>query len=65
MMAMVRYWTNFARHASPDARNVWTWPPYTNGADAFQSLVPPVPTSETGFSADHHCAFWEPVVNPS
>jgi len=63
--AIVRYWTNFARHASPDARNVWTWPPYTNGTDAFQSLVPPVPTSETGFSADHHCTFWEPVINPS
>jgi len=63
--AMVRYWTNFARHASPDARNVWTWPPYTNGTDVFQSLVPPVPTPESNFSTDHHCAFWEPVINPS
>ncbi len=63
--AMVRYWTNFARRASPDARNVWTWPPYTNGTDVFQSLVPPIPTPETNFSTDHHCAFWEPVIDPS
>ena len=63
--AMVKYWTNFARHASPDTRNVWTWPPYTNGTDVFQSLVPPVPTPESTFSTDHHCTFWEPVINPS
>ena len=22
-------------------------------------LVPPAPAQETGFAADHHCAFWD------
>jgi hypothetical protein len=24
----------------------------------MQSLVPPVPQTETDFAAEHHCAFW-------
>ena len=62
---MAQYWTNFVADSSPDARGVPFWPTYAPGADVFQSLVPPAPMPETGFSAVHHCGFWEAnVINP-
>jgi para-nitrobenzyl esterase len=51
--AMVASWTTFARTGDPDAG----WPPFAE--DAIESLVPPTPTVETGFAADHKCAFWD------
>ena len=62
---MVRYWTNFAKHSSPDSRGVPEWQPYASGSDIFQSLLPPRPAPETGFSANHHCGVWAPLINPS
>ncbi len=61
---MVRYWTDFARAPSPDRGGVPFWQPYATGADEFQSLLPPVPAPEMGFSKDHQCSFWEPLINP-
>ncbi len=62
---MVRYWTNFAKHMSPDFGAVPEWQNYASGSDIFQSLVPPNPAPETGFSADHHCGIWAALINPS
>ena len=63
--AMVRYWTNFVRASSPDSGGVPYWPPYADGSDVMQSLVPAVPVPETEFQAVHHCSFWNPLINPS
>ena len=59
--AMVKYWTNFARDASPDGRGAPAWSPYAQGADIVQSLLPGVPVPESDFSRVHHCGFWAPV----
>jgi para-nitrobenzyl esterase len=57
--AMVRYWTQFARAADPNSTATPSWPNYTATTDTYQSLVPPTPEVETGFAADHKCAFWD------
>ena len=62
---MVQYWTNFAKRTSPDSGKVPEWEPYASGSDIFQSLVPPNPAPETGFSANHHCGIWAALINPS
>ncbi len=62
---MVKYWTNFVRAASPDGAGVPYWPNYSNGGDVFQSLVPPRSVPETDFEGVHHCAFWNPLIDPS
>ena len=61
---MSQYWTRFAAYASPDAPNVPYWQPYETRSDVLQSLVQPNPAPETGFAADHHCAFWARLINP-
>ncbi len=62
---MVKYWTDFARSTSPNRGALPFWEPYASGADSLQSLLPPVPAPEDGFAADHKCAFWKPLINPS
>jgi para-nitrobenzyl esterase len=57
--AMIKYWTQFARSGSPNGAGVPQWPAYTAANDTYQSLEPPAPKPETGFAADHHCAFWD------
>ncbi len=59
--AMVKYWSNFARAASPDGRGAPAWSPYAKGADIVQSLLPGAPVPESDFAHVHHCAFWAPV----
>jgi para-nitrobenzyl esterase len=59
--AMITYWTNFAKTGDPNSAGVPTWSPYSSGADQFQSLIPPTPTVESSFAADHLCTtFWQP-----
>jgi para-nitrobenzyl esterase len=56
---MVRYWTQFARSGNPNSPDTLPfWPSYETATDQIQSLVPPTPQIETGFAADHKCAFW-------
>jgi para-nitrobenzyl esterase len=57
--AMVSYWTTFARTGQPSSRGVPAFPAYDSASDVIQALVPPQPQPETGFAADHHCAFWD------
>ncbi len=61
---MVGYWTSFARNGAPGGEELPDWARYLRGDHAFQSLVPPSAVPGTGFSADHHCHFWQPVINP-
>jgi len=55
---MVRYWIQFARSGNPNSPDTPFWPSYEAATDQIQSLVPPTPEIETGFAADHKCAFW-------
>jgi para-nitrobenzyl esterase len=54
--SMQRYWTNFARSGSPSGSSA-PWPRF-GGSQQMISLVPPTPQVETGFAAEHQCAFW-------
>ena len=55
---MVSYWTHFARFGNPNSFFTPFWPRYDPTKDLFQSLIPPHPTTESGFATDHKCAFW-------
>jgi para-nitrobenzyl esterase len=55
--SMQRYWTNFARSGSPSGPGEPAWPRF-GGGQRMVSLVPPAPQLETGFAAEHQCAFW-------
>jgi para-nitrobenzyl esterase len=57
--AMVSYWTQFAATGDPNSAATPEWPGYTTASDTYQSLDPPTPHPETGFAADHKCAFWD------
>jgi para-nitrobenzyl esterase len=57
--AMVSYWTTFARTGQPSSRRTPRWAAFQTATDTMQSLVPPQPQPETGFAADHRCAFWD------
>ena len=57
--AMVSYWTTFARTGQPNSQATPAWAAFQTASDTMQSLVPPQPQAETGFAADHHCAFWD------
>jgi para-nitrobenzyl esterase len=55
---MQRNWTGFAQHGFPTTFGTPVWPLFTSGGARMESFVPPTPTVETNFSAEHHCAFW-------
>ena len=57
--AMISYWTTFARTGQPSSRRQPPFAAFATATDNMQSLVPPQPAQETGFAADHHCAFWD------
>ena len=56
--AMKRYWTSFAHRGSPGSRGGTAWPLFDSTSQQVLSLIPPRPQTETGFAAEHHCAFW-------
>jgi para-nitrobenzyl esterase len=56
--AMLRLWAQFARTGSPGS----DWPRLTQANTAVELLTPPAPSVETGFAAEHHCTFWEPLL---
>jgi para-nitrobenzyl esterase len=56
--AMKQYWTNLAKTGSPNSRTEPWWPRFDGTSQQMLSLIPPRPQVETGFAAEHHCAFW-------
>jgi para-nitrobenzyl esterase len=60
--AMQRYWTDFAKSASPNSPAVPPWAPFNPLLGDFQSLVPPSPSQETNFATAHNCAFWAALL---
>jgi para-nitrobenzyl esterase len=61
--AMVGYWTSFARDGDPNAHHLPFWQKFGPQPTAFQSLDTPSPHGESGFAADHHCAFWTALLS--
>lgn len=59
---MISYWAQFARNGNPNSGQTAGWADYNALVDNFQSLLPPTPTIEFGFSPQHHCGFWTQVA---
>jgi para-nitrobenzyl esterase len=57
-VSMQRYWTAFARVGVPSAPGEPAWPQFPGSTQRMISLTPPTPRPETGFAAQHQCAFW-------
>jgi para-nitrobenzyl esterase len=57
--AMIDYWTTFARTGQPSSFGAPFWARFQADHETTQSLVPTTPQPETGFAADHRCAFWD------
>jgi para-nitrobenzyl esterase len=57
---MVRYWSQFARTASPRALGLPSWPRYGTN-ERFQSFEAAGPVTKRGFALDHKCAVWTPM----
>jgi para-nitrobenzyl esterase len=55
---MKGYWTNFAQGGIPGSFGSPFWPLFNSVTQQMQSLVPPVPQTETDFATTHKCAFW-------
>ncbi len=55
---MKGYWTNFAKRGVPGSFGSPFWPLFNTVTQRMQSLVPPVPQTETDFATTHKCAFW-------
>ena len=51
---MQGYWTDLAKYGAPGG----AWPRFSSSQPVWRTLVPPQPVNETGFAAEHHCAFW-------
>ena len=57
--AMVSYWTRFGKTGNPNSTSTPIWAPYSSSTDQFQSFIPPMPSVESTFDAEHLCsAFW-------
>lgn len=59
---MISYWVQFARNGNPNSAQTANWADYNAVTDNFQSLLPPAPALELGFSQEHHCGFWTQIA---
>jgi para-nitrobenzyl esterase len=59
---MVQHWTRFATTGRPGGGPAPAWPRYRQNGERFQTLAPPEPATTTGFSADHKCDLWFPIL---
>jgi para-nitrobenzyl esterase len=53
-----RYWAHQAIFGNPETIGQPGWPLFSAGARRMLSLTEPRPAVETGFAAEHQCAFW-------
>jgi para-nitrobenzyl esterase len=56
---MVEYWTTFAANGNPNRPGTPDWPGFSVATGDAQSLIPPLPATESNFALDHKCAFWD------
>ncbi|MER5975249.1 carboxylesterase family protein [Streptomyces sp. NPDC001857] len=61
---MTAYWARFAATGDPNTPGTAPWPRYRADGDRIQVLAPDRVRPTTGFTADHHCAFWQPSPGP-
>jgi para-nitrobenzyl esterase len=62
---MQAYWANFVTNRNPNKGTTEaTWPTFKS-TQKILDLVPgpPTPTASTGFSKDHFCSVWEPIIS--
>jgi para-nitrobenzyl esterase len=59
---MQRYWAHQAAFGSPQAAGPPGWPLFSEPGHPVLSLDEPAPSAETGFSAEHQCAFWNATL---
>jgi para-nitrobenzyl esterase len=57
--SMRRYWAHFAARGVPSSADQPWWPRFNRHSQKMLSLAPPQPQVETGFAAEHRCAFWD------
>jgi para-nitrobenzyl esterase len=57
--SMRRYWAHFAARGFPSSADRLWWPRFNRHSQKMLSLAPPQPQVETGFAAEHRCAFWD------
>jgi para-nitrobenzyl esterase len=57
--AMLGLWAQFARTGTPGT----DWPRLSPANPTVELLTPPTPSVATGFAAEHHCSFWEPLLH--
>jgi para-nitrobenzyl esterase len=55
---MKSYWTDFAKRGFPSSFGAPFWPHFDNVTQRMQSLVPPMPQTQSSFASNHKCAFW-------
>jgi para-nitrobenzyl esterase len=55
---MMGYWTRFAATGNPNGGGAPYWPRFSSARQQIQELVPGATAPQTGFPAEHHCAFW-------
>ena len=55
---MKSYWTNFAKRGFPASFGTPFWAPFNLLTQTMESLVPPVPQTESDFATEHNCGFW-------
>jgi para-nitrobenzyl esterase len=57
--SMRRYWAHFAARGWPSSADQPWWPRFNRHSQKMLSLAPPQPQVQTGFAAEHRCAFWD------
>jgi para-nitrobenzyl esterase len=56
-------WIRMARYGNPNGiTNFPIWPPFSGASQAVLQFTPPFGAVIHSFSAEHHCAFWAPIL---